>query len=419
MILDRTVPPKVYDIQNIKLPQIDSTVINGVTTHAYLDSNSQTFKIELLTKGSQFHGDTAALPQLAMRMLNEGTQDKSSTLLAEAIDSLGSFIEITPGFDYSSITIYGLSKYFSENLRLLSEIMYQPKFSHESLETLQIKEVDKLRLNLEKGSYISSINLRKALFETGHPYGRHLVTSQIQSLDIEGISKFHNAYTKNFELYVSGDLPFDYESIIAKCFESSPIEPNPEINLSPVENPKDLFHKDSKFIQSSIKIGKRLFTRTHPDYFSFIVTNELFGGFFGSRLMKNIREDKGYTYGIHSSLYSLSYDGYFLISTDVKGDNQQDTINEILKEVGILRTELVTQEELDVVKNYMIGVFTNSFSSPFANIDKFKTLNSQGISLDFYRNYISKVREVTPEMVMNCADQYLDPASLTSSIAGS
>lgn len=419
MILDRTIPPTVYDIGDISLPQIDSSEINGINVHAFLDPGSQTFKIELLTKGSQLHGDTAALPQLALRMLNEGTEEKTSGQLAEAIDSLGSFIEISPGFDYSSITIYGLSKYFQENLRLLSEIIYQPKFSPESLETLKIKEADKLKLNLEKGSYISSINLRKSLFGNEHPYGKHLISSQLQSVTIEDILNFHNSYSKDFAVYISGDLPSDYRMIISDHFEGTVSNTQQNLFLNPVEHSKDIFHQDSKFIQSSIKVGKRLFTRTHADYFSFIVTNELFGGFFGSRLMKNIREDKGFTYGIHSSLYALLHDGYFLISTDVKGDNQQETIDEILKEIATLQTKPVSLEELDVVKNYMIGVFTNSFSSPFANIDKFKTLNSQGISLELYSSYISKVREITPKMVMNCAIKYLDPKSLTTSIAGS
>lgn len=418
MILDRTKPPKVNDIQDIRLPLIDSGIINGINSHSYLDSGSKTFKIELLTKGSQLYGDTAALPQLALRMLNEGTIDKSSSQLAEAIDSLGSFIEISPGFDYSSITIYGLAKYFEQNIRLLSEIMYQPEFSPESLNTLKIKEKDKLKLNLEKGSYISSINLRKSLFGTNHPYGGYLLESQIDAVSTEDVSTFHDTYTKNFEFYISGDLPDNYKTIIAQHFTSQVDNLDQNVTLKPVLHSSDTFHQDSKFIQSSIKIGKRLFNRTHGDYFPFIVANELLGGFFGSRLMKNIREDKGYTYGIHSNLYALLHDGYFVISTDVKGDNQQETIDEIFMEINILRTELVTLKELNVAKNYMIGVFTNSFSSPFASISKFKTLHSQGMGMDFYRTYISKIRKVTPEKILECASDYLDPASLTASIAG-
>ena len=418
MILDRKKPPKVYQIEDVSLANILSEKVNGINTYAHIDQGSKTFKIELQSKGSQLYGTTAALPQLALRMLNEGTKYKTSAQLAEAIDALGSFIEISPGFDYSSITIYGLSKYFTENIQLLSEILYEPLFSEESLNTLKTKEIDRLKLNLEKGSYISSINLRKSLFGNTHPYGSHLNSEDIQQTDINTIQSFHNTFTKDFDLYVSGDLPEEFSKVIRNHFHQ--IEHRvPSKRITPLAHAAEhLFHKDSKLIQSSIKVGKRLFTRNHEDYFPFILTNEILGGFFGSRLMKNIREDKGYTYGIHSNLYALLHDGYFLISTDVKGENQQDTLDELFKEIELLSTELVSQQELDIVKNYMIGVFTNSFTSPFAHIDKFKTLNSQGISMDFYKTYVSNIRNITPEMIRACSTQYLTPDSLITSIAG-
>ncbi len=416
MVLDRTVPPIVHDTVDIKVPVVQSTEINGVNSHIHLEPGSGTFKIELLTKGSQLYSKTAAQAQLALKMLYEGTSTKSAGQLAEAIDSLGSFLEVTPGFDYSSISLYGLAKYFEENLRLLSEIIYRPSLSSSSLENLKNKESDKLRLNIEKGSYISSINLRKSLFGAQHAYGKHMNLTEIQELDIEEISSFHQSQTLSFDIYISGDLPKDYEKSIEEHFKQSTQQLNQK-ELEPHNTPIDSTHKNDKLIQSSIKIGKRLFNRNHSDYFSFIVTNELLGGFFGSRLMKNIREEKGLTYGIYSSLYPLLHDGYFLISTDVKLENQQETIDEILKEIKRLRTQTVHKEELDIVKNYMIGVFANSFSSPFASIDKFKTLNSQGITLEFYETYVSKVRNITPEAILQCSSEHLSDNSLTFSLA--
>ncbi|MFY0592908.1 M16 family metallopeptidase [Roseivirga sp.] len=418
MILDRTKPPKVYQIEDVRLATIQSTSIDGLNVHSHFDEGSKTFKIELQTKGGQLNGNTAILPQLALKMLNEGTKSKTSIQLAETIDSLGSFLELSPGFDYSSITIFGLSKYFVENIQLLSEIIYQPRFSEDNLATLKERELDKLKLNLEKGSYLSSVNLRKTLFGLNHPYGRQLTAEEYQTTSISEIESFHNSFVKDFDIYISGDLPSNFESTLSNAFEKGQYSDSNRSIIEVDSSSQDIYHQDSKFIQSSIKLGKRLFTRQHEDYFPFILTNEVLGGFFGSRLMKNIREEKGYTYGIYSHLYSLLHDGYFLISTDVKGENQQDTIDEVYKEINKLRTELVSQEELDIVKNYMIGVFTNSFTSPFAHIDKFKTLNSQGISTDFYRNYVSNIRAVDSETILKTASEYLAPETLVSSIAG-
>lgn len=419
MILDRTTPPLVHAVADINLPEVKSVSLNGINTHAYLDQASGTFKIELLTKGSQLYSKTSALSQLAIRMLNEGTETKSSAELAEAVDSIGSFLDVSPGFDYATISIYGLVKYFEENLQILSELIYQPLFSKDSLENLKNKEIDKLKTNLEKGSYISSINLRKGLFGTNHAYGRHLIDKEIHSVTTDEIKDFHDSNTHNFDIYVAGDLPKDYEELIAKYFlpfKGTHIS-QPDISAQLAET-KNSSYQNPKFVQSSIKFGKRLFNRNNPDYFNFIVMNELLGGFFGSRLMKNIREDKGYTYGIHSSVYSLLHDGYFLIGTDVNKENEQETIDEVIKEIQLLQSDLVLQEELDTVKNYMIGVFVNSFSSPFAGIDKFKTLNSQGIDKTFYSQYVSSVNAISADTLRETANQYLQTDSLTLSVAG-
>jgi len=419
MLLDRTTPPLVHAVADISLPNVLSESINGIKTHTHLEKGSGTFKIELLTNGSQLYSDTSALSQLAIRMLNEGTQSKTSAQLAEAVDSIGSFLEVSPGFDHATISIYGLAKYFEENLQILSELIYQPLFSDNSLENLKNKEIDKLKTNLEKGSYISSINLRKNLFGTNHAYGRFLTEQEIQSVTSKEINNFHGSNTLNFEIYSAGDLPKDYESLLAKYFLPFNERNSSLVQISaPTTQPENSAYKNPKFVQSSIKFGKRLFNRSHPNYYNFILMNELLGGFFGSRLMKNIREDKGFTYGIHSNLYSLLHDGYFLIGTDVNKENEQETIDEVIKEIKLLQSELVQQEELDTVKNYMIGVFVNAFSSPFAGIDKFKTLNSQGINKAFYGQYVSSIKAISAENLRETANQYLQTDSLSLSIAG-
>lgn len=418
-MVNRTIAPPIQEVRDIKLPEIQAIEVGNTKVYAHLEPGSGTVKVELLTRGSQLHADKAALTQLSLRMLNEGTLSKTAFQLAETIDSMGSFLEITPGFDYSSISLFGLSKYFEENVQLLSEVIYSPRFDKDDLQRLKIKESDKLKLNLEKGSYVSSVNMRKVLFGQAHPYGRHLTFEDIQSLTTEHLQVFHEQFISNFDIYISGDLPGNFEDLILKHFGQRHKSKLPEsIRMDAAVVPHDIEQRDNKYIQSSIKLGKRLFTRTHPDYFPFIVTNELFGGFFGSRLMKNIREDKGYTYGIYSNLYSLLHDGYFLISTDVKGEFELQTLDEIFKELEVLRTELVPYEELEVVKSYMIGVFVNSFSSPFASIDKFKTLNSQHIDITFYKGYISEIKKVQPEDVHTMARAYLSEDSLTKSIVG-
>lgn len=416
-MLDRSQAPKIHSVRNITIPEIETYPLSGGRNlYVHREPNISAFKIELLTDGGNINGKNAAEVQLGLKILGEGTKKKNALQLSEYIDSLGSFFELSPGFDHSSISIYGLKKYFRENLEILSDIIYNPRISNQSLSLTKEKEKNKLKLNLEKGSYISSVNLRTSLFGN-HPYGYKFSLEDIDRIISEDLALFHSNYLLSFDIYISGDIPEEYISQINDYF---PLIHKTKHALIPLEGntPENLNHKDSKFIQSSIKLGKRLFNRSHPDYFKFIVTNELLGGFFGSRLMKNIREDKGYTYGIYSALYPLNEIGYFLISTDVKGENEADTLKEIKDELTKLSSKLVTEDELKTVKNYMVGSFVNSFSAPFAPITKFKTVNSQELSLDFYTNYIKRINSVNTKDIIEICSNYLNYDSLSISIAG-
>lgn len=416
-MLDRTQAPQIRPIQNINIPEIEVyNLPEGRSLYVYREPNTNAFKIEILTEGGNINGRNSAEVQLGLKILAEGTLNRTSHQISEHIDSIGSFLELSPGFDNSSLSIYGLTKFFPENIAILSELLYQPLFSDQSLKVLKEKEKDKLRLNLEKGSYISSTNLRKTLFGN-HPYGYSLSFQDLENISIADLHTFHSEFLQSFDIYLSGDIPESFLGIIQEGFtkNSSRIESN--ITSNTYEE-KYCEYRNPKFIQSSIKIGRRLFNRSHQDYFKFIVANEYLGGFFGSRLMKNIREDKGYTYGIYSALYPLKHQGYFLISTDVKGENEQETLQEIQNELDRLANKLVANKDLDVVKSYMIGTFVNSFSTPFAPITKFKTVNTQSLNLNFYKEYIEQIRAVSANDLLEISQKYLNYNSLTISLAG-
>ncbi|HEY9117317.1 MAG TPA: pitrilysin family protein [Roseivirga sp.] len=416
-MLDRSKAPRVHPVNNIKLPDIEKhSLSGGGFLYYHREHNSSAFKLEIVCKAGNINAKNATEAQLGLKILGEGTINLSGLQLSNQIDSLGSFIEFTPGFDHSSISIYGLKKYFKENLKLLSEILYKPAMDSSSLKLLKEKEQNKLRLNFEKSSYLSSVNLRTIIFGN-HPYGFNVSSDDLDKLTVNDLSLFHSNFIKSFDIYLSGDISAANISEIKKVFFENHSTSKQEVNLEIPAN-KRIEHRDAKFVQSSIKLGKRLFNRTHPDYFKLIVTNELFGGFFGSRLMKNIREEKGYTYGIYSALYPLNDLGYFLISTDVKAENEKDTLQEIEKELSKLSSEIVSAEELETVKNYMIGSFINSFNSPFAPITKFKTVNCQNLTLDFYANYIERIKSIQPDDIRSAASQYLQFESLAISIAG-
>ena len=159
-------------------------------------------------------------------------------------------------------------------------------------------------------------------------------------------------------------------------------------------------------------------TRKHPDYFPMLLLNEILGGYFGSRLMKNIREEKGLTYGISSNLALFSQAGYFVIGTDVKREFTQQTIDEIHKEIKILQTELVDESELETVKNYMVGSFAGSLNTPFDIADRYKVIFSEKLPLDFYQNYIPNIQQISAIQLLEIANKYLGLETLTEIVVG-
>jgi predicted Zn-dependent peptidase len=181
---------------------------------------------------------------------------------------------------------------------------------------------------------------------------------------------------------------------------------------------KEILIEKEDSVQSSIRIGRRLFNRHHPDYFKTLVANEILGGYFGSRLMKNIREEKGLTYGISSSLVTLSNDGYFMIGTDVKKEFTQQTIDEIKKEIYRLQTELVGDEELQTVKNFMAGEFAGSLNTAFEVADRRKILLLDGLPADFFNRYIDQIHATTAEDIRYVASTYFKPEDMVEVVVG-
>lgn len=420
-MIDRRNPPSFNTLERIDIPNVDSTKLENGRQVFYLnDNNTQVFKIDLSIKaGSWYSSDYTVVP-LTLKMLNEGTETKTAKELADSFDGYGSFLEFIPGFDHCNLSLYGLTKYFSQNLQLLSELVHSPAFSEQSFQSLKERESQKLKLNLEKSSYLASVSLRERVFGSLHPYGKRISTKGIDSLQLDQVKAFHDSHFGDFDIMLSGKLPEKFLDALESHFGTSDYNKSiiPQTETVDASTDKKVTMRNSKFVQSSIRIGKTLFNRSHQDYMQFMVLNEILGGYFGSRLMKNIREEKGFTYGIYSQLYALNHKGYFSIGTDVNAENETQTIEEIYKEIQILRTQEIAFEEFHTVKNYMTGTFAGSISSPFSIMDKFKAVHYQGLNLAFFQSYVETINSIRSKDILSMADHYLKPESFIEVTVG-
>jgi zinc protease len=421
-MIDRSRAPVFKEVRNVDIKQaISGNLINNIPLHL-IDAGSQpVIKFDVVLYSGKWFEPHDAVSFFTTKMLVEGTKTRTSLQISEYFDKYGAFVELGSGFDYNTISLYVMNEYFPETIKVFREILSESIFPEEEFQILKSNSLNDLRIKSEKINNIASKKFREIIFGGNYPYGREISEDHIHKFGSS--EKLRNYYSNQFfngmELVASGQIFDDQIELINEIFGDFEYKSVPE-PIHSLQNPglsKEVIVKE-KSSQSSIRIGKRLFNKNHPDYIKMLVVNEILGGYFGSRLMKNIREDKGYTYGVFSRLVSFKKEGYFSISLEVKKEDTKHAIEEIYKEIKTLQQNLVPNDEIEMVRNEMIGGFLTEINSPFALADKFKNVHFQGLDYSFYQNYIHVVNSIKPEEIMELAARHLDVGSFSEVIVG-
>ncbi|MFL5728945.1 MAG: M16 family metallopeptidase [Cytophagaceae bacterium] len=424
--LDRSVAPPSKALEHFEVTQASTRLLdNGIPFHTIISGTQPVIRLEIIFNAGNWYEDKQGVAFLSSKMISGGSTEFSAKEIEEKIALFGAFMELNPGPDRSSFTIYTLSRHLPSLLPLIVNIISEPIFPDQELDNLKNITIQNLKVNLNKTSHLANVRFKEMIFGKQHPYGASLQEESLLKVSKEELSSFHKKYFSfnNCDIILAGNGSENFFSLINNALGKSKWntsadkpEKAKKVQGSPLKNDKVL--KEGA-LQSSIRMGSRLFTISHPDYFKTFILVEILGGYFGSRLMKNIREDKGYTYGINASLICLKHEGYLTIGTDVKKEFTENTLSEINKEIEILRTVSVGAEELEVVKNYLLGTFLSSLNTPFSLADKFKTVYFNNLDYSFYDHYISNIKSITPEELKSTANKYLVPGSLVEVVAGS
>ncbi len=424
MILDRTQPPAFQAIQEVRLPSLDAfTLDNGVVLNLISVPNQPVLRLECIFDAGTWHEQAPTSAFFALKMLSEGTPGRTSAQLSEYFDGYGAFLELNSGPDRSSVVVYCLTKFLPAVLPVLCEMITESTFPQKELDDLRNITTQNLRVNYEKNAYLAGVLFRAKVFGPTHPYGRSQNPEAVDQLTRADVTAFYERAIKNrpFQVLLAGQATAIEVEQINRTLGQLPIQHTQLDDVSLPALPNDMtptLAEKEDSVQSSIRVGRRLFTRTHPDFFKMLVTNEVLGGYFGSRLMKNIREEKGFTYGISSNMPSFRRDGYFLIGTDVKRENTQETLDEVHKEIRRLQTEPVEADELNTVKNFMAGEFVGSLNTPFEIADRYKVILFDGLPADFLTTYIQRIRAVSADDILAMTNQYLNTDQLQEVVVG-
>jgi zinc protease len=350
-------------------------------------------------------------------LIKNGTHSKTAFEISEQIDFYGAYLNRNCYNETANITLHTLTKHLSSVLPIVSEIITDSIYPSHELDIYKQNMKQRLEVNLKKCDFVANRLIDEYLFGINHPYGKYSSTKTFDDLQREALEEYHRQFYRHGKcvIFVAGVLPKDLQQQLNRHFGTLPLNksvlPNIEHPIDSAEEKKYRIINDPNGVQGAVRMARTFINRKHPDFPAAQVLNALFGGFFGSRLMNNIREDKGYTYGIHSYFQNYMHGSSWMISTEAGKDVCEETVKEVYNEMRELRENPIPDEELLLVKNYLIGTILGDLDGPFHIIGRWKNIILNDLTEEYFYQSVHTIKTVDSKTLQELANQYLDPAS--------
>lgn len=405
------------------MPVVETALLdNGAPVYISNMGTQEVARIEVVFDAGRPFERKPLSARATASLLREGTLSMSSAEIAENLDFYGAELSYPYYLDTCNIALVALNKHLPQVLPVFADMLYNPRFPQSELEHFVQRNKERLLVELSKNDVLAYREITEKIFGTQHPYGYNSFPETYDALCLEDVQEHYNrTFTAgNCRIFVAGNLNPKVLDLLNQHLGSG-IRPGPAQACHIPETeyfPQKGFIHRPEALQTAVRIGKRLFNRQHPDYHGMFILNTILGGYFGSRLMNNIREEKGYTYNIYSALETMRYDGYFYIASEVGNEVLQDTLQQIYAEIAALQNDLVGTAELEMAKSYLLGTFLTQIDGPFNHSELVRSLIGDLLPVTFFEEAIEAVRQITPKKIRDLARQYLQKETLTEIIAG-
>lgn len=423
-MINRITAPEFHPIENVTLihPQ-RSSLSNGAEFFVFNAGEQELVRIQWVFENAPFQPAQPTLNATLSALMLEGTSRYSSAQIAEKVDFYGAYLYPEYSFDHTSLNLITLNKHLNQLLPFVIEVLNDMTFPQQEIDTYARNSKQALKISLKKNDYVARREFNHALFGDSN-YGYNQQLTDFDHLNRKALLSTYQQYMvpSNCSIFVAGKVSESSLHFIRHEIEQGWMArgEKPFIETQSFSAPvgrQELVERE-KAIQSAIRVGQLSIQRSHPDFPALQVLNTVLGGYFGSRLMMNIREDKGYTYGVGSGIGSLKQAAFFTISSEVGTDVCAETLKEIEYELKRLREEEVSEEELVLVKNYLLGSMLGSLEDVFSHADKFKQVFFSGLGLDYYEYYTQQVQDISPARLQALANEYLDYDKMVKIIVG-
>lgn len=417
-MLNRSEAPNIKDAVEYKidLKKPDQFKLdNGVEVYNVQAGTEEVVQIEWVFKAGNWFEEKKLIASAANFLIKNGTSNKSAFEINEFIDFYGAYLNRICYNETAVVSLHCLTKQLEHILPLVQEIFLDATMPEDELLIYKQNMKQRLAVNLKKCDFIAGRKIDALLFGEKHPYGVYSEMDDYDAIQQDELIRYYQSYYKNGHctIFSAGILPANYQQLLNKYFGHLPFNKNQVTNIShpmlPSSQKKWNILNDPDGVQGAIRIARPCPLPSDPVFPKLQVLNVLFGGFFGSRLMANIREDKGYTYGIYSYLMNHIHASAILISTEAGRDVCEATVKEVYHEMEQLRNKEVGKDELLLVKNYLIGTLLGDLDGPFHIIGRWKNLILHGMDESHFHYYVDTIKTIEAKELKNLAEKYLNP----------
>ncbi len=419
-MINRSTPPPIKDAVAFQLelkPYSKIVLDNSVPVYAIDAGAEEVVQVELVFDAGNWYEKQNLIAASANYLLKNGTTRRSAFDINEHFEYYGSYLNRHCYNETAVITLHSLTKHLDALLPVVRELITESNFPQEELDIYRQNVKQRLEVNLKKSDFVAGRLIDAYLYGAAHPYGKYSSAAEYDAVErVQLAAHFDQFYRKGHcRIFIAGKLPANLGTLLNRHFGDLPLNatPLPAVTHTPIPAKERKYRvtNDNNGVQGAIRIARHFPNRHHPDFTKTQVLNTLFGGYFGSRLMKNIREEKGYTYGIHSYMQAHMQESAWMISTEAGTEVAEAAVAEVYREMERLRNETVSADELLLVKNFLIGSILGDLDGPFHIIGRWKNIILNGLDENYFSRSIEQIKTVTAAEIQELANRYLQPES--------
>lgn len=412
------------EIKPISLPRVPHYQMHktacGAPLYTLHNSTQSVVRVSFVFRAGTSYQSVPFSASAVVNTLSEGTANLSGRAIAEGLDFVGSYYDANIDRDWSVVTFCSLKKFTRETLDIAEEVILRPTFPEREIASYCAKRKEQLHVQRSKPEQLSREIFGKALFGENHPYGKTSSEECYDNLTPEILRDFYLTHYNRQSAFavICGDFGEEVEERVAQILEGLPEGVTPSREIPPAEPTPMMKMTLEGAVQSSIKIGIPLFERSHPDFIPMQVVATAMGGYFGSRLMQNLREEHGYTYGAYAAMINLDQSGYFVMSADVANEHTQSAVEEMFGELERIASEPMSKEELAIVRKIIVGDAMRVFDGPFGAADVTIENIQNGESNDYTEKFLHRIETISPTELQSVANRYLQKNACVVTIIG-